>query len=641
MLSTNSFHIAFYIIAILISFTSLVYTVIQQRTDRLQNKLFLSMLLAVVLNCLSVIVCALVEPYKHDSHTAYVLLEIFQFSYFFFHATISSILFFYVCSVVGIIEQFSFRKKLLYSTPLIITEFFIVTNPLMHWVYYYDENKQFTRNWAEATMYIVAVLLLVLSVYYLFRFWNAINHRRQLMLVYFFVVAIVGMIIQLFNINIKSELLGESIALMGLMLAVENEDDRIDADTDVYNRKALHLDLNNYFVTKRRFKVLVVHIVNSDIIQRMTGSANLDILVRLVVDYFRTIVPKYHIYRANPSIFVLICMEEDVTQIAKKIEKRFESSWGYQEIDVMLNSAILYASVPEELKTHEDVFYMIDSPLPGVGTEKVMHGNALDYLMRRGNVESAIHRGMADGHFEVYYQPTYHMEGMKLHGAEALLRLNDPELGFISPEEFIPVAEQVGMINEIGNFVLRQVCSFWQSGIPKQHGMESINVNLSVIQCMQPGFVKNILSIVDSFKVPHENLDFEITESVAASDYNVLSSVIQELKQAGFLFSMDDYGTGYSNMQSVFELDFDIIKIDKSILWAAEKESTGRAILENSARMILQIGKKILVEGVETQEQIELLRPLQVDYLQGYFFSKPLPKQEFIELIQRGNGKNG
>ncbi len=635
MLPANSFHIAFYIIAILISFTSLVYTMIQQRTDRLQNKLFLSMLLAVVLNCLSVIVCALVDPYKYESRTAYLILEFFQFTYFVFHATISSILLFYVCSVVGVLDQFSFRRKFVYSLPLLVTEFFIVTNPVMHWVYYYDEKKEFTRNWAEATMYIVAVLFLVLSLYYLFRFWNAINHRRQLMLLYFFIVAIVGMVIQLININIKSELLGESIALMGLMLAVENEDDRIDADTDVYNRKALHLDLNNFFATKRRFKVIVVHIVNSDIIQRMTGSANLDILVRLVVQYFRTIVPKYHIYRANPSIFVLLCLEEDAEEIAGKIEKRFETSWGYQEIDVMLNAAILYASVPEELRTHEDVFFMIDSPLPNIGTDKIMHGNALNYLMRRGDVESAIQRGMAEQHFEVYYQPTYHMDGLKLHGAEALLRLNDPQLGSVSPDEFIPVAEQVGMINEIGNFVLRQVCSFWQSGVPKQNGLESINVNLSVIQCMQTGFVKNILSIVDSFKVPHENLNFEITESVAASDYNILSNVIQELKQAGFLFSMDDYGTGYSNMQSVFELDFDIIKIDKSILWAAEKEGTGRAILENSARMILQIGKKILVEGVETAEQIEILRPLKVDYLQGYYFSRPLPKEEFIELIHK------
>jgi hypothetical protein len=318
MLPANSFHIAFYIIAILISFTSLVYTMIQQRTDRLQNKLFLSMLLVVVLNCLSVIVCALLDPYKQDSQTAYIFLEIFQLSYFIFHAMISPILLFYVCSVIGIIDQFSMRRKLVYSLPLFLIEFFILLNPVMHWVYYYDENKEFTRNWAETIMYVVSIVLIVMSLYYLFRFWNAINHRRQMMLLYFFIVAIVGMVIQLVNINIKSELLGESIALMGLMLAVENEDDRIDADTDVYNRKALHLDLNNFFVTKRRFKVIVVHIVNSDIIQRMTGSANLDILVRLAVKYFQTIVPRYRIYRANPSIFVLVCIEEDAEQIAKK-----------------------------------------------------------------------------------------------------------------------------------------------------------------------------------------------------------------------------------------------------------------------------------------------------------------------------------
>ena len=121
--------------------------------------------------------------------------------------------------------------------------------------------------------------------------------------------------------------------------------------------------------------------------------------------------------------------------------------------------------------------------------------------------------------------------------------------------------------------------------------------------------------------------------SIGADDYETLSQVIHRLKRGGFLFSMDDYGTGYSNVSAVFSLNLDVIKIDKSILWGAEKSTMGMVILENTIRMIRQMKKKILVEGVETEAQIELLAKMQVDYLQGFYFSKPIPKNDFIDLI--------
>ena len=158
-------------------------------------------------------------------------------------------------------------------------------------------------------------------------------------------------------------------------------------------------------------------------------------------------------------------------------------------------------------------------------------------------------------------------------------------------------------------------------------------MNLSVVHCMRPGFVEEINGIADKYGIRKRMINFEVTESVAASDYEIFSNVIFRLKKEGFMFSMDDYGTGYSNVNSIFTLDFDVIKIDKSILWGAETNELGMTILENTIRMIQQMKRKILVEGVETQEQKKLLEKLKVDYLQGFYFSKPIPKKEFLKLI--------
>jgi EAL domain-containing protein (putative c-di-GMP-specific phosphodiesterase class I) len=153
---------------------------------------------------------------------------------------------------------------------------------------------------------------------------------------------------------------------------------------------------------------------------------------------------------------------------------------------------------------------------------------------------------------------------------------------------------------------------------------------------MRDDFVPHIIGIVEEYGIPKSFINFEITESVSASDYELLSKVVKELKEHGFQFSMDDYGTGYSNMHSLFSLDFDIVKIDKSILWDSEKSERGQIILENCVHMIKQMKRKILVEGVETKAHIEKLQSLGVDYYQGYFFSKPINKKQLIDYCKAG-----
>lgn len=631
----HAFHIVFYVCALLICGTCFFYTLFRKRVQRLQNKLYILMLSIVTLNSVCDIIAAVAENYSLVSNSAFLVVGISNFLYFTVHALLAPSLLFYVCCVNGMYTRLSIRRRIIYLLPCFVTIFFTLTNPLMHWVYYYDENRAFQRNWAEMFFYVVAAVYLVGSVVYLLWFWNAITRRRRIALTGAFVIVISSVMLQLLFIDVKSELLGEAMGLLFLLLIVENEDDRLDADTNTYNRKGFLLDIRNFIMTKQTFHVFVINVVNVDIVRRLTGSSSIQTLARLVATYFRTLVPPYQIYHTSYSTFALLYTgdKKGADALAKKLEQRFNESWSCLDISIMLNAVILYASVPDELKTPDEILLMLDSPFPKSSAGKVLHGSSLNYLIRRADVERALHTGIAEHRFEVYYQPIYRMEDLSLHGAEALLRLKDPDLGFIPPDEFIPVAEQIGVIDEIGDFVLHEVCQFLQSGIPQEKGMSCIHVNLSVIQCMQPGFTERILSLIDSYGLSHSLINFEITETLAASDYQTLAGVVSTLQAEGFHFSMDDYGTGFSNMQSIFELSFDVIKIDKSILWGAEAGSTGKAILENSARMIRQIGKQIVVEGVETEAQIEMLKRIGVDYLQGYYFSKPIPREMLISFL--------
>ena len=639
-LTANAFHIALYTVAYLICWTIFYCVKTQGRTDRLQTKLFSAINGILAFNALSGIVRAVVKPYLATLFWAPAVLEAFQFLYFFFHTALAPLFYLYALTVVGKFSGKRDSRLLRLFIPFYVTELLVLTNPITHFVYHYDASYVFHRAWGEALVYAAAVYFFSMTMWNLLFSWRSLTPRRRQALLYFISITLTGVVIQLLFIQVKCELFAEALGMMGLLVSVENEDDIVETDSGFYNRKALRVDLDSRLSFCRTFYVICLKITNTDIIRRVTGSANTDILSNTIADFLQTIVPRYQIYHPNPETFVLLVMDEDrnvAAQLARRVSERFEQPWAYRDTEFPLHAITMYAALPDELHDTDDVFFMVDHSVPRAVTGALLSGSDLDFLVHRMDVENAIRRGVRDRLFQVYYQPTYHLDG-RLHGAEALVRLDDEKLGFISPEEFVPIAEQLGVIEEIDDYILREVCAFLQSGVPMECGMDSINVNLSVIQCMRPGFSDHIYGIVDSYNIRRDWINFEITESVAAHDYHLLSDVVGHLKDSGFLFSMDDYGTGYSNMTSMFSLNFDIIKIDKSILWGAMESEQGRIILENSVQMIRQMGRRILVEGVETKEQLELLQELGVDFLQGFYFSQPVPKDDFIKFIRRNPG---
>ncbi len=633
----NLFHIAFFIAALVVTFTSIVFTKVQKRTDLNQNKIFLAMNYCVFINALTCLLVEILEKRSKLIPGGYEILFALYFIYFFIHTALAPMLFAYMFAVTG---SFRGRSKFFLVAcflPFLITELMVIINPVTGIVYSYNRDLSFGRNWGEIVIYIVAIAYFSVAFANLMVSWNALTRRRRWSLVYFCVLTLAGVIIQLIDINIKSELFTEALALTGLMLSVENEDDKIDSETGFYNRNAFKIDFNNLFYKKRVFYVVCMKVTNTDAAKRIVGLSNAEVIIQEVASFIKTIIHRYFVYRISPNTLLFLLQEDslrmgelDAMLLAQKIQERFEEDWEVHGKEIKLSNVVMVAEIPKHIHSLSDLIYMLDSPVPAEMEGTILQGGEMKFLMRRAAVEAAITNGLEQGGFEVYYQPTYCTDGVTLHGAEALIRLHDSVLGDLYPDEFIPIAEQTGYIDDIDDFVLKEVCTFLKSGEPTRLGMECINVNLSVLQCMQDNFVEKILKIVESYGISKSLINFEITESVSASDYELLSGVIAKLKENGFQFSMDDYVTGHSNMHTLFSLAFDIVKIDKSILWDAEKSELGEIILENCIHMIKQMKRKILVEGVETSQHVEKLRTLGVDYLQGYFFSRPITKKELL-----------
>ena len=632
----NLFHIAFYTCGLLVCITILFFTLAQQHVGKPQNRIFITLVGLLTGNILSELLVSLAEPHRLDSNGAFLAMQAGQFLYFLLHSALCPLFFLYVHCVCGKSLRQPW-KRILYILPFVLTEVLVLLDPLLHWVYYYNAQRQFVRGWAETLIYIIAALYLIMSVLMLLFSWNALTKRRRLALIYCFFLVFGGILVQLFAMNVRCELFSEALAFIGVMIAVEGEGDRINTDTGLYNRNALRSDIRGLLHNHRILQLICIKVSNPEIIQRTTGSENLDVLSIMIGRYLQTLVPRHRIYCTSPETLLVLLPDADenaAASMSQEILRRFEEPWRGLESDVILQAVVMTAQAPGRIHSEDDAIYMADSPIPDKLSKQLLIGCDLDYLLRRAALRQAVNRGLEHGFFQVYYQPTYHLPTMRLHGAEALVRLQDTVLGQIYPDEFIPIAEQTGLIGEIDNLVLLDTCRFLRSGIPDIFGMDCINVNLSMVHCMQPGFDAVINRIVEESGIEKKRINFEITESIAASDYGRLGDIVSRLQEEGYQFSMDDYGTGYSNMHSFFSLEFDIVKIDKSILWGAQESTMGRILLENTIRMLRQMGRRILVEGVETREQVDLLRRLGVDYAQGYYFSKPLPREQFIHYIE-------
>lgn len=247
-------------------------------------------------------------------------------------------------------------------------------------------------------------------------------------------------------------------------------------------------------------------------------------------------------------------------------------------------------------------------------------------------ISDSMEKAIAQHEFEVYYQPKHYMENDSTGGAEALVRWNSPTLGFISPGDFIPIFEQNGFISKLDEYVWEDVCKTIHETIEKGNTPVPISVNISRVDFEQEDLAKKIIKLVDSYEVPHQYIHLEITESAYSDNPSKIANDIETLHRAGFTIELDDFGTGYSTLSALSEISFDILKLDMSLVKGMEQPKK-KMILSHVIDMATSIEIQTVAEGCETEDEANELKRLGATYIQGFYYSKPLPEQQFEEYV--------
>ncbi len=430
-----------------------------------------------------------------------------------------------------------------------------------------------------------------------------------------------------------------ALAILLIYITLQRPEDEIDAVTGMFNQKTFVRRVNDRLSSKIPFIVFAAEINNIAIVNGAFGMHGGNELIQEFSKRVKRLIGKnVYLYRLGGVKFAVVFNNEaEYDRFRESYASLFEEPYALNGTSMRVSATACVIKFPEITDKVSDVEEIIRYYRTEAKTSDnifVADKEAVERSRRREQIDYAIQRALKNHALEVYYQPIYCVRNGKINSCEALVRLNDPELGKISPDEFIPVAEQTGRIVEVGKFVMEEVCKFLSEFNPSEYGLEFVDVNLSVIQCMHPEVIQTIDETLKAYNIPRKMVNLEVTETASAQSYALLQSRLNELHQSGLTISLDDFGTGFASVEYLINFPFDVVKLDKSIVWAYMSTKKYEPILKHYIPMLHGLGTRIVAEGVETEEMVTTLKRLGCDYLQGFYFSKPVPKEKFLEYLK-------
>ena len=441
----------------------------------------------------------------------------------------------------------------------------------------------------------------------------------------FLIVCIIGYIML---IKIKNEMKIKKLAFTDKLTGIRN--------INAFKRDAEEALKN----TRRNLAVIQVDIDKFKLINDSLGYHKGDILLKHVADTFQKYIPNDIFCRVSNDNFAILLEYDDIAYIIsmmKQINNEIQNFYIIKNIqyNIVISSGIyLIKDRKEEIEAILDKANLAKDTIKGnhKSNYSFYDESLRNTLLEEKYIENSMYGALENQEFQVYLQPKYTLEDKNIGGAEALVRWKHEE-SMIYPNKFIPLFEKNGFIINLDMYVFEQVCYTIKKWLDKGIKPIPISVNVSRVQLNNPNFIDKFKKIVEKYKVPASLIELELTENTVLDNVDMLINIMNKLKTIGFKLSMDDFGSGYSSLNLLKEIPIDVLKIDKEFFNSKEIERT-EIVINNVIKMAKELNILVVAEGVEREEQVEILTNMKCNMAQGFFFAKPMPIEEFEKLIK-------
>lgn len=417
-----------------------------------------------------------------------------------------------------------------------------------------------------------------------------------------------------------------------------------DASDNEFRIKKFLKEVNKLFnkYSKEEYTVIKFNIDKFEYINEIYGHEYSNVLINYISDMLHEFINKdeisaiWHNYN-----FLLLLRERDETEIVNRINyisSKFAGMRDNNQKKLNVHFSFGIYKVENDINNIEQ---MIDKARIAQKIAKLQSDNELSYVFYNSNIkkkiieeqkmESLMYEALENNEFKVYMQGKNDLNSFKISGAEALVRWNSSELGFISPEDFITLFEKNGFIVELDFFVFEEVCKHIRKWLDDGIEVNITSVNQSKRHLDNDNYVSRLKDIIEKYDIPGGLIELEITETAITDNVEKLVKVIDELHKLGFKISIDDFGSGYSSLNMLKQINADILKIDKEFLNEAYESKKSKTIIKHVIKMAKELEIQTITEGVESVEQADFLRNIGCDMAQGFLYSKPQPIDDFAE----------
>lgn len=621
----------FLIASMLILLLVLWHFSVQKRPDDLNNKVFFILVVLATLD----VSFEMISTYLIASGSGSGMISTTIF--YLFQALLPFALICYVCTLHN--NRFISVKDMLFSgIPTIILVCIILTNPFTGKLFYFDPSLGYVKGPWYMAMYYCALFHIVIAIILIIAWRKSLGKQKILILLEIAIITGSGVVIQARNHSLLMTGFGLSLGIFALFAAINNPHASIDSLTGLYDKPYLSKKINELIANKKSFHVITIYISRLDHINKVSGMQSGNELIQVISDELQNICGD-QVYHISGKRFLILAFslkeyETFLTGIKENLVVSINSNIGniYSPIVV---SGILKA---EKLKDDGSILnyaeYLISLSQQTERIEIVQSDDqTLSNYYYNQKVEQYLEIAIKDDLFEINYQPVYSLKDQKYISLEALSRLRHPELGWISPDLFITIAEKNHIIEQITDLQFHRICKFVQEHEEIMDHIANVKLNLSPIDLLRSDCSEHFIGIIDEYHLSHSYFQFEITETVATEYNSALTSAIDGFNKAGIKLCLDDFGSGYANFNTVTQLPFSVIKLDRSLLFNICNDSRTSSFYQSIVSVLQGMGYYIVSEGVETEEEVKLLSSWGVDMIQGYYFSKPLTKDKLLELL--------
>ncbi len=538
---------------------------------------------------------------------------------------------------LNIIEREDSDWKKRYTKAVVIPLYpslaIVLTTPFTKLLFSFDETG-YVRGPLSKLTYVFMLYVAVLLIYTAIKNDRKTTFRVKILISFFPILSGMVMLVQFLAGSILltgTAALGPLI-MMYLFLGTDIVD--IDSNTGFYGSRSFAEAASKRLQKNSRFCCVMINVNNSRELKEAFGRSKHRKLITLAAVKLEKVMPRVPSFRYSENKFIFIfdnMSSEEASGIISAMDKELEKEFEFDNTAVSYSISLAAVSCPDQAETAEQLTELLEYCANRARKDKTSNicycdDSALANIRRKKEITEILKRELnsEENNFDLFYQPIYEVSSGKFRTAEALIRLNKTEIGPIYPDEFIPIAEEMGLIVRLGEIVLDKSCRFIAELIKENIDFEAISINFSVQQIMRNDIVEKVVETVQKYNIPPEKLRIEITESVIIDNFSHVKMMMNELGNFGIKFYMDDFGTGYSNLSNMIELPFEYLKIDKSLVYSAEKSEKAYFILTFIAQAFIKQNVKILTEGVETEKQEQIVDTIGTSYIQGFRFARPV-----------------